>query len=125
MRYLVMVKMAEDVGDAPAELQEVMGREMAEAFAAGSMIDAGGLYPTAQSTEFRVTAGQLITSDGPYAEAKEVVGGYAVLEARSPEEALAGARRVAEIHVENWPGWEGSVEVRRITGPEERPPARS
>lgn len=50
--------MAEDVGHAPAELQEVMGREMTEAFAAGSMIDAGGLYPTAQSTEFRVTAGQ-------------------------------------------------------------------
>lgn len=125
MRYLVFVKMAEDVGDAPAELQEVMGREMGEAFASGSMIDAGGLYPTAQSVEFRVTGGQLLTSDGPYAEAKEVVGGYAIIEARSQEEALAGARRVAEIHVQHWPGWEGSVEVRRISGPEEGPPARS
>ena len=125
MRYMAFVKMAEDVGDAPAELQEVMGREMAEAFAAGSIIDAGGLYPTAQSTEFRVVGGELLTSDGPYAEAKEVVGGYAVLEARTHEEALAGARRVAEIHIQHWPGWEGSVEIRRIAGPDEGPPARS
>ena len=123
MRYMAFVKMAEDVGDAPAELQEVMGREMAEAFASGSIIDAGGLYPTAQSTEFRVVGGELLTSDGPYAEAKEVVGGYAILEARSHEEALAGARRVAEIHVQHWPGWEGSVEIRRISGPEEGAPA--
>lgn len=125
MRYLVMVKMAEDVGNAPQELQEVMGREMQEAFASGSMIDAGGLYPTAQSVEYRVTAGQLLTSDGPYAEAKEVVGGYSIIETRSHDEALAGARRVAEIHVQYWPGWEGSVEVRRISGPEEGPPDRS
>ena len=122
MRYMVFVKMAEDVGDAPPELQEVMGREMQEAFASGSMVDAGGLHPTAASTEFRVAGGQLLTSDGPYAEAKEVVGGYAIVEARSHEEALAGARRVAEIHVQHWPGWEGSVEVRRITGPDEGPP---
>ena len=125
MRYMAFVKMAEDVGDAPAELQEVMGREMAEAFASGSIIDAGGLYPTAQSTEFRVVGGELLTIDGPYAEAKEVVGGYAVLEARTHEEALAGARRVAEIHIQHWPGWEGSVEIRRIAGPDEGPPARS
>ena len=125
MRYMVLVKMREDVGDAPAELQEVMGRELMAAFASGSMIDAGGLWPTAQSTEYRVTGGQLLTSDGPYAEAKEVVGGYSIIEARSHEEALAGAHRVAEIHVQHWPGWEGSVEVRRISGPEEGPPDRS
>ena len=97
---------------------------LADPATVASMIDAGGLYPTAQSTEFRVTDGRLLTSDGPYAEAKEVVGGYAIIEARSPEEALAGARRVAEIHVQHWPGWEGAVEVRRISGPEEGLPAR-
>ena len=122
MRYLVFVKMPEDVGEAPAELQEVMGREMGEAFASGSIVDAGGLYPTAQSTEIRLTAGTVTTTDGPYAEVKEVVGGYAILEARSQEEALAGARRVIEIHKEFWPGWEGSVEVRRISSPEVGPP---
>ena len=59
MRYMVFVKMAEDVGDAPVELQEAMGREMADAFASGLMVDAGGLYPPAQSTEIRVTAGDI------------------------------------------------------------------
>jgi len=125
MRYLVFVKMKEDVGDAPAALQEVMGREMGEAFASGSMIDAGGLYPTAQSTEMRLTAGAITTTDGPYAEAKEVVGGYSIIEARSHEEAVQGARRVLEIHQEFWPGWEGSVEVRRIAGPEDAGPPPS
>ncbi len=124
MRYMVFVKMAEDVGEPPAELQEVMGREMAEAFASGSMVDAGGLYPTAQSTEIRLTGGTITTTDGPYAEAKEVVGGYSVIEAGSQEEAVQSARRVVEVHQEYWPGWEGSVEVRRISGPDDGPPTR-
>lgn len=125
MRYMVFVKMAEDVGDAPIELQEAMGQAMGEAFASGSMIDAGGLYPTAQSTEIRLTGGNITTMDGPFAEAKEVVGGYAIIEARSHEEALQDARRVVELHLDHWPGWEGSVEVRRIAGPEEGPPPRT
>ncbi|HEX6875968.1 MAG TPA: YciI family protein [Nocardioidaceae bacterium] len=121
MRYMVFVKMAEDVGEPPPALVEAMGKEMGEAFAAGWMLDAGGLYPPAQSTEIRVTAGDITVTDGPYAEAKEVVGGYSVIEVRSPEEAVAAARRVAELHREYWPGWEGSMEVRRIAGPDEGP----
>lgn len=124
MRYMVFVKMAEDIGDAPPELVEAMGKGIGEAFADGSMVDAGGLYPTAQSTEIRVAGGNLTVSDGPYTEVKELVGGYAILEARSQEEAVAAARRVAEIHQEHWPEWEGAVEVRRIAGPDEGPPPR-
>src|SRR6185312_9746047 len=110
MRYMVLVKMAEDVGDAPRQLHEAMDAALQEAFADGSMIDAGGLYPTAQSTEVRLTGGRVVITDGPYSEAKEVAGGYSILEARSHEEAVAGARRVIEIHRDFWPGWEGSVE---------------
>jgi hypothetical protein len=121
MRYLVFVKMAEDVGTPPPALVEAMGREMGQAFADGSMLDAGGLYPTAQSTEIRVAAGRLTVTDGPFTEVKEVVGGYSIIEARSPEEAVAGARRVAELHQEHWPEWEGSIEVRRITEAEDGP----
>lgn len=125
MRYMVFVKMSEEIKEAPAAVQEVMGKEMAQAFADGWMLDAGGLYETAKSTEFRVSDGTLTTIDGPYSEAKEVVGGYAVIEVRSHEDALAAARRVAEIHQQFWPGWEGSVQVRRISGPDEGPPQRS
>ena len=125
MRYMVFVKMAEDVGDAPPALVEAMGREMGQAFADGSMIDAGGLYPTAQSTEIRLSAGVATTTDGPFAEAKEVVGGYSIIEARSHDEAVAGARRVIELHQEHWPSWEGSVEIRRISGPDDGPAAQA
>ena len=122
MRYMVFVKMAEDVGEPPTALVEAMGKEMGEAFAAGWMVDAGGLYPPAQSTEIRVKAGDITVTDGPYTEVKEVVGGYSIIEVRSPDEAIAAARRVAELHHEYWPGWEGSMEVRRISGPDEGPP---
>jgi len=119
MRYMVFVRMREDVGDAPEALHAAMGKEMSEAFAAGSMIDAGGLAPTTQSTQIELRAGDVITTNGPWAEAKEVAGGYAIIEARSPEEAVESARRVIEIHKEHWPGWEGSVEIREVHGAEE------
>jgi hypothetical protein len=116
MRYMVFVKMAEDVGEAPAALQEAMGREMEQAFADGMMIDAGGLGSVSQAPEIRLAGGEITTTDGPYAEAKEVVGGYSIIDVRSDDEAVASARRVLELHHEHWPSWEGSVEVRRIWG---------
>lgn len=125
MRFLVTVKMPEDVGEAPAALQEAMGRGMQEMFASGEMVDAGGLFPLALSTEIRVAGGRLTVTDGPYAEAKEVAGGYAILRVDSPEQALARAREVAELHQNFWPGWAGSIEVRRIAEPAEAPPAAS
>jgi hypothetical protein len=116
MRYMVFVKMAENVGEAPPALFEVMGKEMEAMFAAGSMIDAGGLGGAEKATEIRLRAGDVITTNGPWTEATEVVGGYSIIEARSHEEAVEGARRVIEIHREHWPGWEGSAEVRPISG---------
>jgi hypothetical protein len=118
MRYMVFVKMAEDVGEAPQELFEVMGREMGSMLASGKMRDAGGLGGTRESVEVRVRGGALSVTDGPYAEGKEVVGGFSIIEVDSHEEAVANARRVMEIHREYWPGWEGSAELRRIWEPE-------
>jgi len=116
MRYITFVKMAEDVGDAPPALIEAMGRELGEAFASGSVLDAGGLAGMADTTEIRIAGGQITRTDGPYAEGKEVAGGYAIVEARSREEAIEGARRVIELHAEHWPEWEGAVEVREMFG---------
>jgi hypothetical protein len=50
--------------------------------------------------------------DGPFAETKEVVGGYAVVEAKSNDEAVALATRFMELHRVHWPGFEGECEVR-------------
>jgi hypothetical protein len=123
MRYMVFVKMAEGIGGAPQALMEAMGQEMGAKFADGSMIVAGGLGGTAESVEMSLRGGTITTYDGPYAEAKEVVGGFSIIEARSQAEAVEGARRVLELHKEHWPTWEGSVEVRQIFGPEDALPA--
>lgn len=121
MRYMVMLSMRSDVGPPPPELVDAMDVALTESFASGLMIDAGGLMGD-QTTTFTLRSGALDRVDGPFAEAKEVVGGYAVLEVRSHEEAVEGARRMMVIHQEHWPNWEGSCEVRRISGAEEGPP---
>ncbi len=119
MRFMVMVKMREDVGDAPPALQEHMGAQMGELMQRGVMLDAGGLYPSAESCEVRIRGGELSVTDGPFAEAKELVGGYAILELRSREEAVELGRQVMQLHKDHWPGWEGSAEVRQIGEPDE------
>lgn len=116
---MVFVKMAEDVGDAPPALMEAMSEEIGGAFADGSMVAAGGLYPLSESTEIRLDAGETTIVDGPYSEVKEVVGGFSILDVRSREEAVESARRVVELHKQHWPSWSGAVEVRRIAGPDE------
>jgi hypothetical protein len=123
MRYMVLLKMAQDAGAPPPRLVEAMGSAMQEAFANGLIIDAGGLAPMVESTEVSLRRGSVLITDGPYAEAKEVAGGYAILETRSHEEAVENARRMITIHQQHWPGWEGSAEVRRISEPDEATPA--
>jgi hypothetical protein len=83
------------------------------------MLSSGGLAPTAQSTRVRIAGGQLEVIDGPFTEAKEIVGGYAQFDLNSKQEALDGAIRFMELHKKYWPGWEGETEVRQILGPED------
>ena len=121
MRYMVMLSMRSDVGPPPPALMEAMDAAMGEAFASGLMIDGGGLMDD-RATTFTLRSGALSQTDGPYAEAKEVVGGYAVLDVRSHEEAVESARRMMQLHLDHWPGWEGSCDVRWIEGPQDGPP---
>lgn len=118
MRYMVFVKMAPDVGEAPPALFEAMDAEIAQAFAAGTIIAGGGLGGPEQVVELRLAGGAITSTDGPYAEAKEIVGGFSIVEARTQEEAVEGARRVLELHQQYWPGWSGAVEIRPIWGPD-------
>ena len=55
--------------------------------------------------------------DGPFTEAKELIGGYAMLQLRSKEEAIETARRFMELHAEHWPGVEAVCEVRQLADP--------
>lgn len=123
MRYMGFVKMPVEPGEPPAELTEAMGEFMQRGFADGTLVDTGGLYGTSYRTEFRVRSGEVTSTDGPFTEAKEEVGGYAVIEVRDHAEAVEQGRQLAELHRKHWPGWEGAVEVRRIAGPDDGPPA--
>jgi hypothetical protein len=121
MRYLCFVKMDEAEADPPAALMEAMGEHAGQGFASGMLVDAGGLYGVADAVEFRVSAGHLSVTDGPYAEAKEVIGGWAIIKVDSEEEARAEGQKMADLHLEHWPTWEGAIELRRISEPDEAP----
>jgi len=95
-----------------------MARIAEEAVKAGTMVVSGGLAPTGKSTRVRLSRGQVAAIDGPFSEAKEVVGGFAILEFKSKEEAIEGALQFMELHRKFWPGWEGETEVRQVLGPE-------
>ena len=88
---------------------------------AGRMIDNGGLMPVATGAQVRIADGKLSVIDGPFVEAKEVIGGYAIFELRDKEEAVAMAEEFMQLHLDHMPGWEGTCEVRAFAGPNCRP----
>jgi hypothetical protein len=122
MRFMMLVKHGENSGAPPKEFMEAMARLGEEAVKAGTMVVSGGLAPTAVSTRVRLAKGQIKAIDGPFTEAKEVVGGFAILEFQSKKEALEGAMGFMELHKKYWPGWEGETEIRQLLGPEDFAP---
>jgi hypothetical protein len=121
MRYLCFVKMNESLDNPPKAIMDAMGQHVGEAVANGSFLDGGGLYGAKEAVEFRVRGGHVTVTDGPYAEAKEVIGGWAIVQFDSDEEARAEGQAMADLHLQHWPGWEGAIEMRRIAEPEEAP----
>ncbi len=118
MRFMMIVKSAENLGFPPKPLMDAIGKLSEDAVKAGTMIGSGGLLPTATGTRVRLSGGKVTVIDGPFTEAKEVVGGYAQFELKSKEEAIEGAKRFMELHKEHWPGWEGETEIREMFGPQ-------
>jgi len=114
MRYLSVVKAAENQGAPPQALLDAIGKLTEESLKDGSLVSTGGLGATATGARVRIARGKLTVIDGPFTEAKEVIGGYAVLEAPSRREAIEAARRFMELHVQHWPGWEGECELREL-----------
>jgi hypothetical protein len=116
MRYLMFIKHTEDYRNktVPPGLYEAMGEFVGEGIKNGTMVDTAGLKPTSDGWEVRIAKRKLSITDGPFTEAKEVVGGYALIEAKSREEAAVLAKRFMEIHLEHWPEFEGACEVRPL-----------
>ncbi|NJP95849.1 hypothetical protein HCN51_41545 [Nonomuraea sp. FMUSA5-5] len=124
MRYLVTLKVtAQPGGPPPADLMDAIMKLGQEATESGSLLDTGGLAPSSEGARVEVSGGRLIVSDGPFAEAKEMIS-YALYEVRSKEEAVEWASRFVRLHRDLWPGWEGEADVLRLFGPADfAPPA--
>ncbi len=119
MKFMMIVKSAERSGLPPKELMDAIDQLSQDAAKAGTMIGGGGLGPTALGARVRLSDGKISVTDGPFTEAKEIIGGYAQFELNSKEEAIEGAKRFMELHKKHWPGWEGETEIRQMFGPED------
>jgi hypothetical protein len=118
MRFMFIVKSAHS-GPPTPKLIEAMHKLADREIKAGRMLDSGGLTPLAMGAQVRIANGQLSVLDGPFVEAKEVIGGYAIFELQGKEEAVASATEFMQLHKELMPGWEGTCELRAFapTGP--------
>jgi hypothetical protein len=121
MRFMMIVKHAENQGPPPKELMDAIGKLGEEAVKDGTMLGNGGLTPTAMGARIRLSGGNIKVIDGPFSEAKEIIGGYAQFELKSRQEAIDGAVHFMELHKKHWPGWEGETEVRQMYEPGEIP----
>jgi hypothetical protein len=117
MRFMYIVTSPQpNRGPTPA-LMEAMHKLADREIKAGRMLDSGGLMPVSLGAQVKITDGKLSVVDGPFVEAKELIGGYAIFELRDKEEAVAGAVEFMQLHKEHMPGWEGTCEVRSFAEP--------
>lgn len=116
MRFMSMIRIQENTGQVPSEqLMNDMGKLIEEMTRAGQLVSTAGLRPTSEGVRVRLRRGKLSVSDGPFTETKEVIGGYAVLEANSKAEAVELTKRFLKVHGDEW---DIECEVRQLDGPE-------
>ncbi len=120
MRYMLTVYSTKDseAGRPPdPRLMAVIG-QMAETLTkSGVMVDSAGLAPTSMGSRIRVANGQVTVTDGPFTEAKEIIGGYAIVDVPSKEEAIEMSKRFWQVHADVLgPSFVGGGEVRPMFG---------
>jgi hypothetical protein len=123
MKYMTFVRHPESYRESgpPKALMEAMGKFVDRLVTEGKFIDGGGLLPSKDGVRMRLAKGKLTVIDGPFAETKEVIGGYAILKTDSRAEALRIATEFMELHQKYWPGFEGESELRPMFEPGEGP----
>ena len=117
MRFLSMIRIDETTGQVPSEqLMADMGKLIEDLTRTGQLVSTAGLRPTSDGVRVRLhRGGGLTVVDGPFAESKEVIGGYAILDAQSKDEAVELTRRFLKVHGTDW---DLECEVRQLDGPE-------
>jgi len=114
MRYMMFVMGPPNPTPPPPALIEERNKWVAERTQAGEFIDGAQFVPAQNPTCGRLQDGKVKESDGPFAEAKEVVGGFILLDFPNHDAALRSAHTFMELHAKTWPGWHGSVTLLRF-----------
>jgi len=119
MKFLMIVKHAEGAPglEQPEALFTAMGKFVEDSFKSGVLKDTAGLKRTEHGYRLRSKGGKLTRTDGPFTESKEVIGGYALVETRTKEEAESLARQFMELHSIHVPNFEFECEVRPTDQP--------
>jgi hypothetical protein len=116
MRYLMFIKHSEAHRSQPIPpgLLDAMGKFVEAGFKNGTLLDTAGLKPTKDASRVRLEKGRITVTDGPFTEAKEVVGGYALVKVDTRDEAMKVARQFMDLHRIHWPEFTGECEVRPL-----------
>jgi hypothetical protein len=119
MKYLTFIRHAESYRQSgpPAALMEAMGKFVEKSRKEGILADTGGLLPSKDGARVRLADGKITVTDGPFTESKEVIGGWAILQADSKAEAVRIATEFMELHRRYWPEFEGESELRPMFDP--------
>lgn len=117
MRYMFLTSGVETSSAPPQRMIDEIEKLTAQEMTAGRMLARGGLLPPAMGgARIRSQRGKLTLTDGPFAESKEVLGGFAIFEFATREEAIAAAQHFMQLHTQFWPEWEGVCEMRPMFG---------
>jgi len=116
MKYLSFIRTSEKYRNVqpPAAMMEAMGKLIEKFTKEGALVDTGGLAPSKDGFRMRLADGKLTTTDGPFSESKELIGGWAILKADSKDEILRLTTEFLDLHRKHWPEFEGECEVRPI-----------
>ncbi|MEX2299471.1 MAG: YciI family protein [Bryobacterales bacterium] len=118
MRFMMIVKADKEseAGLPPSpELMAAIGKLTEEAMESGVVLSNGGLLPSSKGARIRVGGGKLTVTDGPFAETKELIGGFAIIQANSRQEAIQEGSRFMQVHADVLgSSYEGELEVRQM-----------
>ena len=109
MRFLCLYKSSKPEGTPPTQKEMAdMGKLIEDSMKSGVLLATEGCLPSAKGARVRLSGGKFTVTDGPFTESKELIAGFALLQANSKEEAIEHTKRFLEV------AGDGETEIRQI-----------